>query len=201
MPRLPGDDATGATPLTDEDLDGLIPTFISNRGDLNLAEQANIEAARRWAFRGAPVTSPSELFRVSFANRIHRRMFGDVWRWAGKRRTRETNIGVEPTQIVTETKLVLDDGAYWHVHETYAASERAVRIHHRLVSVHPYRNGNGRHARFLADLYLHSIGEPRLTWGGRNLVADSEIREAYTTALRAADRGEIDQLVAFAKSR
>jgi fido (protein-threonine AMPylation protein) len=97
-------------------------------------------------------------------------------------------------------QLVFGDALYWHEHETYGPTERAVRIHHRLVSVHPYRNGNGRHARFVADLYLHHIELPRLSWGGADLVNESGTREKYLASLRAADRGDIDPLLTFALS-
>ena len=201
MDQLPGKDAYGATPLEDEDLDGLIPTFVATRGDLNLAEQANIEQATLWAFRRQSMAHANGLLAVSFANALHRRMFGDVWRWAGQLRIRETNIGVAPHQIITEMKLLFDDAVHWHEHETYEPAERAVRIHHRLVSVHPYRNGNGRHARFAADLYLHVVNEPRLRWGaGDDLAVNNESRKAYIAALRAADGGEVQSLLAFALS-
>ena len=75
--RLPGGDAAGATPLTDEDIDGLIPTFVATRADLNLAEQANIEAATLWAFGRRRVASTDRLLTIDFADRVHRRMFGD----------------------------------------------------------------------------------------------------------------------------
>ncbi|MCU1427963.1 MAG: fic, partial [Actinomycetia bacterium] len=171
MTHLQGQDPPGATPLEDEDLDGLIPTFVATRGDLNVVEQANIEKATRWAFRGQARTRIEDLLSVTFAVGLHRRMFGEVWRWAGQQRPRETNIGVEPSRITTEMKVLLDDAMFWHGHDTFSASERAVRMHHRLVSVHPFRNGNGRHSRFLADLYLHEIGAKQLSWGARqNLI-------------------------------
>ena len=198
--RLPGDDAAGATPLTDEDIDGLIPTFVATRADLNLAEQANIETATLWAFGRRRVAGTDRLLTIDFADRVHRRMFGDVWRWAGQHRTRMTNIGVEPHQITTQMKLLLDDARYWHDHSTYEPAERAVRLHHRLVFVHPYHNCNGRHARFMADLYLHLNGEPRLTWGtGQKIEIDGTARRNYITALQAADRGDIEPLRDFAQ--
>jgi Fic-DOC domain mobile mystery protein B len=198
---LAGDDAPGATPIEGDDLDGLIPTFIATRADLNLAEQANIEKATRWAFRRRRIVSPSELLDVAFAREVHRRMFGDVWRWAGQNRTRVTNIGIEPYRITTEVKALLDDARYWHEHETYEIAERAVRLHHRLVSVHPFRNGNGRHSRFMADYYLQVSDHPRLAWGGgKNLVIDSAARSAYIDALREADRGDVQPLLTFALS-
>jgi Fic-DOC domain mobile mystery protein B len=130
--RLPGDDATRATPLTDEDLDELIPTFVATRADLNLAEQANIETATLWAFGRRRVAGTDRLLTIDFADRVHRRMFGDVWRWAGQHRTRMTNIGVEPHQITTQMKLLFDDALYWHDHNMYQPAERAVRLHQNI---------------------------------------------------------------------
>jgi Fic-DOC domain mobile mystery protein B len=198
--QLDGEDAPGATPLEDDDLDGLIPTHVATRGDLNIVEQANIERATRWAYRARTILPIADLLTVSLSTEVHRQMFGEVWRWAGMQRVREANIGVDPASIPTETKVLLDDTQYWHAHETYDAIGRAVRLHHRLVSVHPFRNGNGRHARFMADLYLHSIGLERLTWGGNRLTADGEPRRAYLQALRLADSGEVDSLIEFARS-
>ena len=199
MPGLAGHDATGATPLEDDDIDGLIPTFVATRSDLNLVEQANIEKASFWAFRRRKAVSATELLNVSFSRELHRRMFGDVWRWAGQQRVRGTNIGVEPYRITAEEKLLFDDCLYWHSHDTYDIAERAVRLHHRLVTVHPFRNGNGRHSRLMADIYLHAAGARRLSWGaGQDLVIDGEARATYIAALRTADAGEIQPLLAFA---
>ena len=201
MTRLPGEDSPGATPLEDEDIDGLIPTFVATRGDLNVVEQANIEKATRWALRRRAALPIEELFSVSFTIELHRRMFGDVWRWAGQQRPRETGIGVEPSRIMTDVRVLLDDAIFWHQHDTYPATERAVRVHHRLVSVHPFRNGNGRHSRFLADVYLHQIGAEQLTWGaGKDLVIDGDARKLYIASLRIADGGDIGPLHRFALS-
>ena len=96
------------------------------------------------------------------------------------------------------TKSLLDDSVYWHDHDTSEPAEIAVRTHHRLVSIQPFRNGNG-HARFMADLYMHANGQARLPWGsGENLGADSVDRKAYIRALQAADRHDIQPLLEFA---
>jgi Fic-DOC domain mobile mystery protein B len=198
---LPGNDAADATPLSDEDFDGLIPTFVSTRNDLNVVEQANIEAAFLWSAKRRSGTRVPDLLTIKFADTLHRRMFGDVWRWAGRHRTRQTNIGVEPFQIVTEMKLLFDDAVFWHRHDTYEPTEAAVRLHHRLVRVHPYRNGNGRHARFFADLFLDALGQPPLTWGmHRALDVDGAARTAYIAGLRAADAGDVGPLLDFCAS-
>lgn len=189
----------GATPLDDDDVDGLIPTWVATRRDLNLVEQVNIEAATRWAFgRRRVVSSVSELLTIDFTNHIHRRMFSDVWRWAGSYRRRVTNIGVEPHMITQMLRDALDDAAFWHEHQTFGATEIAVRMHHRVVAAHPYPNGNGRHSRFLADLYLRVSDLPRLTWGGAEPADERDLRASYIAALREADVGRYAPLVEFA---
>lgn len=191
-----GDDPPGATPLDAEEFEQLIPTHIATRADLNAAERDNILDARVWAFT-RNVMSVDALLQISMVDVIHRRMFDHVWQWAGRRRTRSTNIGVEPAQIVMQLRDALDDATFWHTNVTFGPHEIAVRIHHRLVQVHPYVNGNGRHARFIADLYLHLIGEASLPWkpGESDL---SESRDAYISALREADRGDYSSLIAYA---
>lgn len=196
-----GDEPHGATPLDADDLAGLIPTFVATRTDLNLLEQANIEKAVRGQFRSRAPVPPENVLAIQFSDRLHRQMFGDVWRWAGTHRRRETNIGIDPVEIVTEMKKLFDDASYWHAHETYEVRERAVRLHHRLVWIHPYPNGNGRHTRLLADVYLRSSGRNRLTWGrGGDLLNDTDVRRRYLAALRAADAGDLGELVEFAQS-
>lgn len=125
-------------------------------------------------------------------------MFCDVWTWAGQQRKRETNIGVDPAQIAERVKVVLDDAAYWHAHGTYPAEEAAVRLHHRLVAIHPFPNGNGRCTRLIADLYLRSVGADRLGWGGSDLATEGDLRSDYLEALRAADAGDYEPLLLFA---
>jgi len=127
-------------------------------------------------------------------------MFGDVWAWAGERRPREANIGVDPVDIVPRMRNLFDDVLYWHEHGTYATDERAVRLHHRLVSIHPYRNGNGRHSRLLADSHMRAVGHTRLSWGGDLLVENSDLRRQYIAALRDADRENLGPLLDFATS-
>ena len=193
-------DPPGATPLTPEDVEGLLPTWVATHEDLNLAEQANIEAAVRWAFVGRkPVRGIEGLLTPHFSDRLHRRMFDDVWAWAGRRRHRLTNIGVDPSEITTQMKLALDDAIFWHIHHAFDSNELAVRIHHRLVCVHPYPNGNGRQTRLLADLYLHVTDQPRLTWGGGAPLGSPGVdRSLYIRALMAANDGDIKPLLLFA---
>ncbi len=189
----------GQTPLTDEERHDLRPSF-STRGELNEAERLNINAARLWAMRRAVLRRP-DLLTDAFGRDLHRRMFNPVWRWAGRYRTTERNLGWEPHRIPEGVCVAFDDAGYWVEHETYALHECAVRLHHRLVVIHPWANGNGRHARLIADIVIASRNEKPLTWGAdTNLAASRTARSRYLDAIRKADSGDFGPLFEFAAS-
>ena len=173
---------------------------MTTQGELNELEQANIASGLQWLGR----QRKPDILSDDFVRKLHDRLFGEVWRWAGSYRRTEKNIGVDPFTIGVEVRTLLDDARYWVEHGTFDPVEQAVRLHHRLVFVHPFPNGNGRHARILADAFLTRLhGQDAIDWaGGYNLrgVSD-ERRQQYIAALRAADRGEIDQLLEFVGHR
>jgi Fic-DOC domain mobile mystery protein B len=192
------DHPAGATPLEPEDLEKLIPD-LTTRAELNAAEQANIVRALVWA-RGNRALR-RELLSVGGLQRLHQQMFGAVWKWAGEIRTRELNIGIEAYRIRQELGQLCGDVAYWTAHQTFPSPEIAVRFHHRLAWVHPFLNGNGRHARLAGDLWLEYHGQPPLPWGGRaDLVEASPHRDEYIASLREADRANFERLLRFATS-
>ncbi len=196
-----GPEPDGATPLDEVDLEGLIPDFVATRGDLNVVESENITKALPWARAQAAQRGPGGVVDYAFLFELHKRMFGDVWRWAGTQRRKGTNIGGDPAQIPEQTKQAIDDALYWHEHESYPVDELAARVHRRLVAVHPFPNGNGRCTRLMADLYLVSRGEARFTWGaGGSLDEDGDARQIYLEALRAADEGDYKPLVDFVRA-
>lgn len=188
----PGD---GATPLSDEERQGLIPSYISLRGELNEAEQANILEAESWAFG-----RKRDVLDERFLDNLHKRMFGNVWRWAGRHRRSGKNVGVDAYRVPQELRQLIDDCRYWVEHRSHEPDEIAALFHHRLVWIHPYPNGNGRHARLATDLFLASLGRDRFTWGSKNLTSPSETRERYIAALREADRHNIRPLLEFVRS-
>lgn len=192
-PLFEQDDA--ATPLAPEERDGLIPSYITLRRELNEAEQANILEAGEWAF-----ARRRDVLTEAFLKTLHKQMFGRVWRWAGAFRLTERNIGVAPYRISIDLRQLLDDCRHWVEHSTYPPDEIAARFHHRLVSIHPFPNGNGRHARMAADLLLTRLGQPRFTWGQANLVDPGVTQQAYVAALRAADGHDIQPLLEFVRS-
>lgn len=188
-------DDDAATPLAPEERLQLIPTYITNRRQLNDAEQRNITEADLWAF-----TRRRDVLDLGFLLRLHKRMFGKVWTWAGSIRTGERNIGIPPIQISVELKTLLGDAAYWIDHDTFPPDEIARRFHHRLAFIHPFPNGNGRHARLAADLLAVRLGRPRFSWGRASLIKPEATRAAYIAALRAADNHDIKPLLAFARN-
>lgn len=192
-PLFDQDDA--ATPLTPEEREALIPSYITLRRELNEAEQANILEAEQWAF-----ARKRDVLSEDFLKTLHKRMFNRVWRWAGEFRRTERNIGVDPLRIAVNLRQLLEDCRYWIAHATYPPDEIAARFHHRLVFIHPFPNGNGRHGRLATDLLLGALGQPRFTWGSVNLVDASATRQAYVTALRAADNHNIVPLLEFVRS-
>lgn len=187
------DDA--ATPLTGEEREALIPSYITLRPELNEAEQANILEAEEWAF-----ARKRDVLDETFLKNLHKRMFGRVWRWAGKFRQSERNIGIDAYRIPTELRQLIDDCHFWIENGTYEPDEIATRFHHRLVLIHPFPNGNGRHARLTTDLLLTTLGYPPFTWGRVNLVDASETRKTHSAALRAADGHDYGPLQEFVRS-
>lgn len=191
-----GDDDEANTPLTAEEQEQLIPTYITLRSELNEAEQINIAQANRWLGR----MREREVLDDEFVRELHKRMFSDVWKWAGQYRLTARNIGIDAYQIPTEVRTLVDDVRYWVAHDTYPPDELAVRFSHRLASIHPFPNGNGRLSRLIADLLVMRLGQPRFTWGRANLVDAGATRRAYVDALRAADAGDITALLEFARA-
>jgi Fic-DOC domain mobile mystery protein B len=184
-----------ATPLTPVERAELIPTHITLRSELNELEQQNIATGNRWAFSRRHVVT-----RETFLKSLHRRMFERVWRWAGKFRTTERNIGVVPHLIEVSLRQAVDDARFWIENESCPADEIAVRFHHRLVCVHPFPNGNGRWSRLVADVLTTQLGGKRFTWGGADLGAAGTARATYIAALQAADNHDLAPLIAFARS-
>jgi Fic-DOC domain mobile mystery protein B len=184
-----------STPLSDAEREGLIPSYITLRGELNEAEQANLLEADAWAF-----SRTRNVLDQRFLNTLHKRMYGNVWRWAGAYRKSQKNIGIEYYKIPTELRALLDDCRYWLEHKTYPPDEIAARFHHKLVWIHCYPNGNGRHARLATDLLLTSLERDRFSWGSANLVDAGATRAAYVAALRAADNHDYGPLLAFVRS-
>lgn len=187
--------ADGATPLDPDEMGGIKHKHITTQGELDQLEQANIESGLLWLGR-----QRARVLTDDFAITLHKRLFGDVWNWAGTFRKTGKNIGIDPVHIPVELRSLMGDAKYWADNKTYPAIESAVRLHHRLVKIHPFPNGNGRHARIMADTVLDRVykAEP-IDWaGGYDLQKMNERRITYIAALKAADQNDIGPLMAFA---
>lgn len=188
-----------ATPLAPGEREGLLQSWITHRADLNEAERENIVEGVTWARRRRRRTVDGML-NDGFVRELHKRVFGDVWNWAGTYWQTERNIGVDAFRIPNELGNLFGDVRYWVEHKTFAPDEIAIRLHHRLVAIHPFANGNGRHARLMADLLIELFGDTPFSWGGGSLADAGELRARYVVALQAADDHDIGRLLEFARS-
>jgi Fic-DOC domain mobile mystery protein B len=188
----------GNTPLTPDEQADLLPN-LATKEELNQWERENILVAYSWALNQRTLVRENALSEP-YVRDLHRRMFDETWKWAGLYRTSEKNIGVPHHQIREQLAILVGDARYWLEHATFAADEIAIRFHHRLVFIHPFSNGNGRHARLMADVLIKLQGRPEFTWGGADIVAQGDIRRVYIDALRIAAEGDIAPLLAFARS-
>ena len=188
----------GQTPLEPEQINGLKIKIISTQQQLNEFEQTNINEALQWLNSKRKI---KDVLSEEFMIQLHKRMLGMVWKWAGQLRRTETNIGIDWTRISMELRLLIDDANFWVEQQTYIPEEIAIRFKHRLVSIHCFPNGNGRHSRIMADLIaLHVFGLNKFSWGNSSLVDSSEQRKIYLKALKMADNGNFSELINFARS-
>ena len=189
----------GQTPLEEEEKDGLKIKSITTYGELDEFEQLNIEKAVEWTIHTN--LKPKNILTEKFIKDLHKKMYGDVWKWAGEFRRTEKNIGIPWTKIELELKNLLDDTKYWIENKTFSPEEIAIRFKHRIVSIHCFPNGNGRHSRMMADIIIESIfGNEIFSWHQSNMVKANEIRKEYINALKEADNGNVEPLIEFAKN-
>ena len=192
--------SSGQTPINADEIDGLKINTIVNQGELNEFEQLNIEQAVQWTMKQRMNTD--KLITEKFILSLHHRMYKDVWKWAGKFRTSEKNLGIPFPNIAIELKKLIDDTHFWIEHNTFSPDEIALRFKHRLVSIHCFPNGNGRHSRLMADLIIEKIfNQPHFTWGQSQskLTSNDSARKEYLSALKQADLNNYTPLIAFAR--
>ncbi len=189
------DEPEGATPLGPDEIQGLKYKHITTRGELDELEQANIQEGLLWI--GG--RKRGDILQEGFVRTLHRRLFGGVWDWAGTFRQREMNIGIDPIQITEQLTILLGNARYWSDEKVFKPLEAAARFHHRMVEIHPFPNGNGRHARIAADILLKQYYDhPEIDWAnGHNLQAENEHRNRYIASLQEADAGNFEPLLEF----
>jgi Fic-DOC domain mobile mystery protein B len=192
------DYTNGQTPLDEDEKDGLLIPTITNRGELDEFEQLGVEKVNEWLL--TKNYTARKILSEEFVKGLHKRMFGDIWKWAGEFRRTNKNIGVDKFNIGIELRTLLDDCNYWIEKKVFSEDEIAIRLSHRIVLTHPFANGNGRHSRLMADILISKVfGKAFFTWGSVNLTKKGEARTKYLTALRAADRNDYNPLIEFAR--
>jgi Fic-DOC domain mobile mystery protein B len=187
-----------ATPLDPALRSDLIQTWITTRADLNEAEEENILKGASWARRRRG--GSGMLLDENFSRNLHKQMFGDVWKWAGTYRRNELNIGIAYHLVAAEMPVMFDNTRFWVENKTFQSDEIAVRLHHRLTQIHGFPNGNGRHARMMADLLIEKLGGKAFTWGSGTLHETGALRDAYIAAIKAADSHDFELLMGFVRS-
>ncbi len=187
----------GATPLDPSELEGLKLLHITTQAEMNRWEQDNINNAIAWTRR----MRQNDILSEEFLCRLHQQMYSKVWKWAGTFRRSDKNIGGPWTRLGVELRQLLEDVRYWIEHQSYPADEIAARFHHRLVWIHLFPNGNGRHARLATEVLLTKMlqAEP-FSWGQVNLIESGEARQRYIQALKAADNHDYQALLDFVRS-
>lgn len=189
----------GATPLDPDEMEGLKFPHVETRAELDELEQENIQGGYKWLSRQR---KHKDFVTEDFTRDLHKHLFGTVWSWAGSFRTSEKSIGVDPLHIGVELRKLLGDAQYWVDHGTYSREAFAARFHHRLVQIHPFPNGNGRHGRIMTDVILEkTMGLAPIEWGASDLNDDGEHRQRYLDALRAADKKDYQPLIEFVSAR
>lgn len=189
----------GQTPIDEEEKEGLRIETISTKGELDEFEQLNIEEALQWVF--GKKFKPKQVFTEKFNCNLHKRMYGNVWDWAGEFRKTNKNIGVDKHQIPIQLKMLCDDALFWVENGTYPQEEIAIRFKHRIVSIHCFPNGNGRHSRLMADIIIEKLfAEEPFSWGEANLTKASDTRKSYLKAVKAADLNDYQPLLEFSRS-
>jgi Fic-DOC domain mobile mystery protein B len=189
----------GQTPLDEDEKEGLLIETIATKGELDEFEQRNIEEAMQWVF--GRKFKVKDVFTDQFIRKIHKRMYGEVWAWAGEFRKTDKNMGIDKYQIPLAVKILCDDAFFWVDNETYPPDEIAVRFKHRIVSIHCFPNGNGRHSRLMGDIIIEKLyGQEPFSWGAGNISEAGDSRNTYLQAVKSADQGEYAPLLAFARS-
>jgi len=189
----------GQTPIDEDEKEGLLIKTISTRGELDEFEQTNIQQAVEWTLLNKFL--PHEILTEDFLLLAHKKMFNVVWHWAGTKRKTNKNIGVDKYQISIELQKLLEDCKFWMENNTYEPDEITIRFSYRLVSIHVFPNGNGRHSRLMADIIISNIfNKSVFTWGSADLAKSGSSRKKYLEAIYAADRGTIQPLIDFARS-
>lgn len=189
----------GQTPLDEEEKEGLLIPTIATREELDEFEQQNVEEAIQWLIGKS--FKPEKVLTEKFICDVHKRMFNQVWKWAGSFRQSQKNIGVDYWNVPMELNNLVEDAKVWLKNEVFPPDEMAVRFKHRIVSIHCFSNGNGRHSRLMADIIIEKLfGLNHFTWGDGDLSNENDTRSEYLQALKEADRNSIDSLIKFAKS-
>jgi Fic-DOC domain mobile mystery protein B len=196
---LDKEDTFARTPLDENEKEGLRIVSVNTKWELDQLEQVNIEKAMAWSIHLQ--LKEDQILCEDFIKKLHLKMLGDVWNWAGTFRQSNKNLGIDWTKIEVELRMLLDDARYWIQNATYSPDEIVIRFKHRLVKIHCFPNGNGRHSRLMADILIEKVFKGEVfTWNRSILTKPDEKRRKYILAIKQADQGDYNPLLQFARS-
>jgi Fic-DOC domain mobile mystery protein B len=183
-----------------EDLSGLLLPHLLDRPSRDVVETELIDRAyQKYIFRARPKQKETTWLRPEFIRQVHRDMFGELWDWAGKYRTVNLNLGVDWHQIQEHVARLCGDFTYWDSEQSkMPVFEIAARLQSHLTRIHPFKNGNGRHARLITDIFFHSRKMKLPRWPQiQRLSQGDRLRKDYVAAMKKADQEDYSGLIAF----
>lgn len=183
-----------------EDISDLLLRHLTTRESRNTVELETIgRAYDKYVFRGRKKNAGNKWLTEEYIRQVHRDMFGGIWNWAGKYRQVNLNIGITWSQIPEQITVLCDDFVFWNTTQSaMPILEVAARLQNRLTHIHPFKNGNGRHARLITDIFLRSQDHPLPKWPQIQLIEHGDaVRREYIAAMKQADMGNFDPLITF----
>ena len=176
-------DRGGQTPLPPELQKGLISKNVQTIGELDEYEEQNIAEGMVWL-----EDSNANSLNYSFWLRLHKKLFGNVWNWAGEIRSHDLGNAdfLYPEKVRPALMQLIGDAEYWFKNDTYPKKETIARIHEKLLTIHPFANGNGRWSRILTEYICkqNKIDIPK--WNLKSKDDPQKRRKEYIEAVELA---------------
>jgi Fic-DOC domain mobile mystery protein B len=191
-------DRDGSTPLDHDQIKGIRFAHLTTMGELDELEDENIQRGLEWLNH----QKTKDYLSIEFLCKLHEKLFGEVWKWAGKFRTVEVNISkYRHHDVRPQLHNFFEDIKLWISGGKMSWDEISAEMHHRLVTIHPFPNGNGRTTRIFTE-YVQKRNQQQVTsWGSTRKIDQKKRRDDYIKALRLADIGDFRALIDFMKEK
>lgn len=191
-------DRDGSTPLDPDQIRGIKFSHLVNMGELDEVEDLNIQKGLEWLNR----QKGDDYLSMEFLCKLHEKLFGDVWKWAGTFRKVEVNLSkIKYYDVGPQLKMFFEDAKLWIEGGRMSWDEISAEMHHRLIAIHPFPNGNGRTTRIYTE-YVQKRNKQAVTSWKASLNHDpKERRRVYIKSLQQADKGDFRPLIEFMQEK